>query len=103
MNFEQIKYDLPFFAADLVTIPSGYLIDLDTQPLFGGDADYQAEYTRSIAQIFQVHQPYLAGSGDFPVCAAVFPSRRCCGIAPRKWKFWRLRFSQHSKTISLLM
>jgi phycoerythrobilin:ferredoxin oxidoreductase len=28
-----------FFGADLVTIPGGYLIALDMQPLFGGDAD----------------------------------------------------------------
>ncbi|MEG4805091.1 hypothetical protein QUB63_28820 [Microcoleus sp. ARI1-B5] len=36
------------------------------QPLFGGDADYRAKYTRSIAQIFQVHQPHLPWAGDFP-------------------------------------
>ncbi len=35
------------------------------QPLFGGDADYQAKYTAPIEQIFQAHQPHLRWGGDF--------------------------------------
>ena len=36
------------------------------QPLFRGDADYQAQYTRSIAQILQANRPHLPWAGDFP-------------------------------------
>nr|WP_246276674.1 hypothetical protein [Microcoleus asticus] len=42
------------------------------QPLFGGDADYQAKYTGPIEQIFQTHQPHLPWGGDFPEEAKQF-------------------------------
>nr|WP_293318091.1 hypothetical protein [Microcoleus sp. PH2017_15_JOR_U_A] len=48
------------------------MIVLDMQPLFGGDADYRAKYTRSIAQFLQAHQPYLSWGGDFPEEAQQF-------------------------------
>jgi phycoerythrobilin:ferredoxin oxidoreductase len=32
--FPKLNYDLPFFGADLVTLPGGHLIALDMQPLF---------------------------------------------------------------------
>ena len=37
--FPHLNFDLPFFGADLVTLPGGHLITLDMQPLFGGEAD----------------------------------------------------------------
>jgi phycoerythrobilin:ferredoxin oxidoreductase len=64
--FPHLNFDLPFFGADLVTLPGGLLIALDMQPLFGGDAHYQAKYTGPIEQIFQAHQPHLPWGGDFP-------------------------------------
>ncbi len=42
------------------------------QPLFGGEADHQANYTGSIEQIFQAHQPHLPEGGDFPEEAKQF-------------------------------
>jgi phycoerythrobilin:ferredoxin oxidoreductase len=42
--FPQLNYDLPFFGADLVTLPGGRLIALDMQPLFH-DAAYQKQYS----------------------------------------------------------
>jgi len=32
--FPELNYDLPFFGADLVTLPGGHLIAIDMQPLF---------------------------------------------------------------------
>jgi len=64
--FPHLNFDLPFFGADLVTLPGGLLITLDMQFLFGGDAHYQAKYTGAIKQIFQGHQPHLPWGGDFP-------------------------------------
>lgn len=70
--FPQLHYDLPFFGADLVTLPGGHLIALDMQPLFRDDPSYQAKYTQPILPIFQSYQPYLPWGGDFPEEAQSF-------------------------------
>ena len=70
--FPHLNFDLPFFGADLVTLRGGHLSALDMQPLFGGDADYQAKYSGPIEQIFQAHQPHLPWGGDFPLEAKQF-------------------------------
>lgn len=70
--FPQLNYDLPFFGADLVTLPGGHLIALDMQPLFRDDSAYQAKYTEPILPIFQAHQQHLPWGGDFPEEAKPF-------------------------------
>ncbi|MEM6403915.1 MAG: phycoerythrobilin:ferredoxin oxidoreductase [Cyanobacteria bacterium P01_D01_bin.116] len=70
--FPQLNYDLPFFGADLVTLPGGHLIALDMQPLFAGQAEYEQKYTKPILPIFQAHQEYLPWGGDFPEEAKPF-------------------------------
>ncbi|NET49666.1 MAG: phycoerythrobilin:ferredoxin oxidoreductase, partial [Merismopedia sp. SIO2A8] len=35
--FPHLNYNLPFFGADLVTLPGGHLIAIDMQPLFRDD------------------------------------------------------------------
>ncbi|MEG3851087.1 phycoerythrobilin:ferredoxin oxidoreductase [Microcoleus sp. herbarium19] len=82
--FPHLNYDLPFFGADLVTLPGGHLIALDMQPLFGGDADYQAKYTAPIEQIFQAHQPHLPWGGDFPEEAKQFFSPAFLWTRPKE-------------------
>jgi phycoerythrobilin:ferredoxin oxidoreductase len=69
--FPQLNYDLPFFGADLVTLPGGHLIALDMQPLFH-DTDYRAKYSDPIMPIFQSYQQYLPWGGDFPDEASAF-------------------------------
>ncbi len=69
--FPHLNYDLPFFGADLVTLPGGHLIALDMQPLFH-DAAYQDKYTTPILPIFQTHQQHLPWGGDFPDDAKPF-------------------------------
>ena len=51
--FPHLNYDLPFFGADLVTLPGGHLIALDMQPLFRDDLNYQVQYSNPILPIFE--------------------------------------------------
>jgi len=70
--FPALSYDLPFFGADLVTLPGGHLIALDMQPLFRDDPDYQAKYTQPLWPTFQMYQSHLPWGGDFPEEAQAF-------------------------------
>lgn len=70
--FPELNYDLPFFGADLVTLPGGHLIALDMQPLFRDDPAYQTKYTDPILPIFKNHQQHLSWGGDFPEEASSF-------------------------------
>lgn len=70
--FPHLNYDLPFFGADLVTLPGGHLIALDMQPLFRDSPEYQAKYTQPILPIFQSYQRHLPWGGDFPEEARPF-------------------------------
>lgn len=70
--FPELNYDLPFFGADLVTLPGGHLIALDMQPLFRDDPAYQTKYTEPILPIFKKHQQHLTWGGDFPAEAQPF-------------------------------
>lgn len=70
--FPHLNYDLPFFGADLVTLPGGHLIALDMQPLFAGNADYEARYSAPLMPTFQRYQADLPWGGDFPAEAQPF-------------------------------
>jgi phycoerythrobilin:ferredoxin oxidoreductase len=70
--FPRLNYDLPFFGADLVTLPGGHLIALDMQPLFRDDLAYQARYSEPILPIFKNYQQHLPWGGDFPAEAQPF-------------------------------
>ena len=69
--FPELNYDLPFFGADLVTLPGGHLIAIDMQPLFQTDA-YQAKYSAPIMDMFKRYQKDLPWGGDFPEEAQAF-------------------------------
>ena len=64
--FPRLNYDLPFFGADLVTLPGGHLIAIDMQPLFSQNQAYQAKYTEPIMPMFHEYQKELPWGGDFP-------------------------------------
>jgi phycoerythrobilin:ferredoxin oxidoreductase len=70
--FPRLEYDLPFFGADLVTLPGGHLIALDMQPLFRDDRAYQNKYTEPVLPIFEKHRAHLSWGGDFPEEAQAF-------------------------------
>ncbi len=69
--FPQLTYDLPFFGADLVTLPGGHLIALDLQPLFHDDV-YRQRYSDPLLPLFKHHTEYLPWGGDFPEEAKSF-------------------------------
>ncbi|MEM6449435.1 MAG: phycoerythrobilin:ferredoxin oxidoreductase [Cyanobacteria bacterium P01_D01_bin.105] len=69
--FPELEYDLPFFGADLVTLPGGHLIALDMQPLFQTDA-YKAKYSAPLMEMFHRYQQHLPWGGDFPEEAQAF-------------------------------
>ncbi len=64
--FPRLNYDLPFFGADLVTLPGGHLIAIDMQPLFSNNEAYQAKYSEPIMPMFHKYQQDLPWGGDFP-------------------------------------
>ena len=64
--FPELNYDLPFFGADLVTLPGGHLIAIDMQPLFAHNKAYQAKYSEPILPMFHAYQQDLPWGGDFP-------------------------------------
>lgn len=70
--FPQPNYDLPFFGADLVTLPGGNLIAIDLQPLFRDDTAYQEKYTKPVLPIFERYRSDLEWGGDFPAEAKQF-------------------------------
>lgn len=84
--FPQPNYDLPFFGADLVTLPGGHLIALDMQPLFRDDPTYQAKYTETILDTFKEHQQHLPWGGDFPEEAKPFFSPAFLWTRPQDTK-----------------
>jgi phycoerythrobilin:ferredoxin oxidoreductase len=69
--FPRMEYDLPFFGADLVTLPGGHLIAIDMQPLFH-TPEYQAKYTAPLLPTFEKYQRVLPWGGDFPAEAEQF-------------------------------
>lgn len=82
--FPHLNYDLPFFGADLVTLPGGHLIALDMQPLFRDDTAYQAKYTQPILPIFNSYQQHLPWGGDFPEEARPFFSPAFLWTRPKE-------------------
>lgn len=82
--FPHLNYDLPFFGADLVTLPGGHLIALDMQPLFRDDLAYQEKYTRPVWPIFKQYQQQLPWGGDFPDEAQPFFSPAFLWTRPKE-------------------
>jgi phycoerythrobilin:ferredoxin oxidoreductase len=81
--FPHLNYDLPFFGADLVTLPGGHLIALDMQPL-SQDSTYQRRYSDPILPIFESYQSQLPWGGDFPEEASAFFSPAFLWTRPQK-------------------
>jgi phycoerythrobilin:ferredoxin oxidoreductase len=81
--FPRLNYNLPFFGADLVTLPGGHLIALDMQPLFH-DPAYQATYSDPILPIFESYQQKLPWGGDFPEEASAFFSPAFLWTRPKE-------------------
>jgi phycoerythrobilin:ferredoxin oxidoreductase len=81
--FPKLEYELPFFGADLVTLPGGHLIAIDMQPLFHDDG-YRQQYSEPILPIFRSYQADLPWGGDFPDEAKTFFSPAFLWTRPRE-------------------
>ncbi len=59
-------YELPFFGADLVTLPSGHLIAIDLQPVIKSDSIHTEIFSTKLSSIFQSWNRYLPPGGKIP-------------------------------------
>ena len=60
-------YELPFFGADLVTLPGGHLLALDLQPVLKEDERHTGPVWERLKPIFQRWRPLLPDGGPIPV------------------------------------
>ncbi len=59
-------YDLPFFGADFVTLPSGHLLALDLQPALKDDPLHTSFVWERLTPIHEKWQPLLPTGGKIP-------------------------------------
>ncbi len=59
-------FDLPFFGADFVRLPSGYLLALDLQPVLKSDSKHTKVVWDRLLPLYRNWQPYLPHGGDIP-------------------------------------
>ena len=59
-------YDLPFFGADLVSLPGGHLIALDLQPVLKRDASHTAPVWKRLQPVFEHWRSRLPDGGPIP-------------------------------------
>ena len=60
------NYELPFFGADFVTLPNGYLIALDLQPVLKDDMIHSKYFIGKLESIYSYWQSKLPSGGDIP-------------------------------------
>ena len=60
------RYDLPFFGADLVTLPGGHLIALDLQPVLKRDTAHSEPVWKRLRPLFERWRPTLPDGGPIP-------------------------------------
>lgn len=82
--FPNLEYDLPFFGADLVTLPGGHLIAIDMQPLFQGNDAYREKYADPVMKTFRKYEEHLPWGGDFPEEAKAFFSPAFLWTRPKE-------------------
>jgi phycoerythrobilin:ferredoxin oxidoreductase len=60
------RFDLPFFGADLVTLPNGHLLALDLQPVDKADPDHTQPVWERLMPLFERWQAELPDGGPIP-------------------------------------
>ncbi len=60
------RYDLPFFGADFVTLPSGHLLALDFQPALKNDNLHTAYFLERLLPVHKHWQSLLPDGGNIP-------------------------------------
>ncbi len=69
MNFvikPSLSYDLPFFGADLVTLPSGHLLAIDLQPVVKFDEAHTSLIWKKLIPLWENWQAQLPSGGAIP-------------------------------------
>ena len=59
------RFDLPFFGADLVTLPNGHLLALDLQPVDKTDPDHTGPVWQRLMPLFERWRAQLPDGGPF--------------------------------------
>ena len=59
-------YDLPFFGADFVSLPSGHLIALDLQPVLKTDSKHTLLIWKRLAPLFEKWKDLIPAGGKIP-------------------------------------
>ncbi len=67
-----IKYDMPFFGADFVSLPSGYLLALDFQPVLKHDKKHTEFVWERLIPLHKKWQQKLPSGGPIPDAAKEF-------------------------------
>ncbi len=57
------RFDLPFFGADLVTLPNGHLLALDLQPVDKTDPDHTEPVWQRLMPLFERWRTELPDGG----------------------------------------
>ena len=60
------RFDLPFFGADLVTLPNGHLLALDLQPVDKTDPDHTGPVWQRLMPLFERWRAELPDGGPIP-------------------------------------
>lgn len=60
------RYELPFFGADLVTLPGGHLIAIDLQPVIKADEHHTAPVWERLEPLFERWRSRLPDGGPIP-------------------------------------
>tara|TARA_Y100001968_G_C19373187_1_gene726182 strand:+ start:666 stop:1439 length:774 start_codon:yes stop_codon:yes gene_type:complete len=66
------KYDLPFFGADFVRLPTGYLLALDLQPVLKDDLNHTKHVWDKLIPIHKHWQDMVPSGGPIPKDALQF-------------------------------
>ena len=70
--FPSEDFDLPFFGADLVTLPKFHLLALDLQPVLKDDVQHTQSLWNKLIPLHKYWQSMLPWGGDIPTDAKCF-------------------------------
>ncbi len=62
----ECNYEIPFFGADFVTLPSGHLIALDLQPMIQNERTHRNYFLDRLIPIYDQWKDEFPHGGDFP-------------------------------------
>ncbi len=67
-----VNYEIPFFGADFVTLPSGHLIALDLQPVLSNDTQHINKFMKHLKPLSSKYLSIFPNGGEIPLEAKKF-------------------------------